>query len=231
VCAKTVKLKGGLQGDDLGICPLFVPTFEDAFGSRSVDGLSARFTGSGSHLPSVRAGHIIPNGQISGNATLAVNQHVSSLTGPNPRPALPVVSLIVMPSSDNPTEKNDEIRCRVAACPEALGDDKEWSFYLLNDGSVPLDLVVLKTFGREWGNIGETKHPNVKLTSVGTGASVLIWRDNDEELRMWLELLVRVRNREAALVVEFPMLYKRRGNLPLVAGLDKPGWVVSAVET
>ena len=133
-----------------------------------------------------------------------------------------------MQNSDNPAEKNDEVRCRVAACPEALGDGMEWSFYLFNDGSMPLDLVVLKTFGREWGDIGDTKHPNVKVTDIGAGASVLIWRDNDEELRMWLEVLVQVQNHEASLLVEFPMLYKRRGNLPLVAGLDKPGWVVSA---
>ena len=139
-------------------------------------------------------------------------------------------SLIFMLSSHNPVEKTDEIRCRVAACPEALGDDMEWSFYLFNDGSMPLDVVVLKTFAREWGDIGDTNHPNVKITNVGAGANVLIWRDNDEELRMWLELLVRVQNREAALVVEFPMLYKRRGILPLVADLGKPGWVVSAVE-
>ena len=41
---------------------------------------------------------------------------------------------------------------------------------------------------------------------IGAGESVLIWRDNDEELRMWMGLLVRVGNREAALLVEFPML-------------------------
>ena len=136
-----------------------------------------------------------------------------------------------MPASNNPAKKNDEIRCRVAACPEALGDGKEWSFHLLNDSSVTFDEVVLKTFGREWGDTGDTTSPNVKVTNVGPGESVLIWRDNDEELRMWLSLLVRVGNREAALLVEFPMLYKRKGNLPVVAGLGKPGWVASAAES
>jgi hypothetical protein len=48
----------------------------------------------------------------------------------------------------------DEIRCLVAACPEPLGDDKEWSFYLLNDDSRPLNRVVLKTFGHEWAIAG-----------------------------------------------------------------------------
>ncbi len=128
-------------------------------------------------------------------------------------------------------EENDEIHCRVAACPEHLGDDKEWSFYLLNDSRSPLDVVVLKTFGHEWGDVGHTEHPNVKVTDVAPGANALIWRDNDDELRMWLTLLVRVHEREVEFLLEFPMLYKRKGNLPVVAGLAKPGWAVSAVES
>jgi hypothetical protein len=127
-------------------------------------------------------------------------------------------------------EEKDEIRCRVAACPEHLGDGQEWSFYLLNDGRLPLDEVVLKAFGHEWGDMGHTKHPDVRVADVAPGASALIWRDNDDEFRMWLILLVRVRDREVELLLEFPMLYRRKGNLPLVAGLAKHGWVVSAGE-
>jgi hypothetical protein len=56
----------------------------------------------------------------------------------------------------------------------------------------------------------------------------LIWRNNDNELRMWLTLLVRVRDREVELLLEFPKLYKRKGGLPLVADLFNPGWMVSA---
>lgn len=128
-------------------------------------------------------------------------------------------------------EQKDEIRCRVAACPESFGDGSEWSIYLLNDGNVQLDEVVLKAFGHEWGDIGHTKHPEVRVTDVRPGASALIWRDNDDEFRMWLTLVVRVRDREVELLLEFPMLYKRKGTLPLVAGLGKPGWVVSAGES
>lgn len=29
-------------------------------------------------------------------------------------------------------EKREQIRCRVAACREALNDGNEWSFYLIN---------------------------------------------------------------------------------------------------
>ena len=128
-----------------------------------------------------------------------------------------------------PVSGEGEIRCRVAACPEPLGDGKEWSFYLLNDGRVPLDLVVLKAFGHEWGDFGHTEHPDVTVTDLAPGASAVIWRDNDDELRMWLTLLVRVRGREVELLLEFPMLYRRKGDLPLVPGLAKPGWAVSAV--
>lgn len=120
----------------------------------------------------------------------------------------------------------DEIHCRVAACPEACGDDKEWSFYLLNDGSRPLERVVLKTFGHEWGDFGDAVHPDVEIANVGPGTHVLIWRDNDHELRMWLTLAVRIDDREADFLVEFPMLYRRKGNLPLVEQLGKHGWVV-----
>lgn len=127
-------------------------------------------------------------------------------------------------------EVNDEIRCRVAACPEPFGDGKEWSFYLLNDGGAPLDEVVLKTFGHEWGDYGHATHPDVRVNSLAPGASALIWRDNDEELRMWLTLLVRSRGREVELLIEFPMLYRRKADLPLVDGLAKPGWAVSAAE-
>lgn len=127
-------------------------------------------------------------------------------------------------------EQTNEIRCRVAACPESFGDGAEWSIYILNDGGAQLDEVVLKAFGHEWGDMGHTKHPDVRVTDVAPGASALIWRDNDEEFRMWLTLLVRVRDREVELLFEFPMLYKRKENLPLVDGLSKPGLAVSACE-
>lgn len=128
-------------------------------------------------------------------------------------------------------EEKNEIRCRVAACPEALGDGKEWSFYVLNDGGLPLDEVFLKAFGHEWGDMGQTKHPDVRVADVAPGASALIWRDNDDEFRMWLSLLVRSGDREVELLFEFPMLYRRKGSLPWLAGLAKHAWVVSAGET
>ena len=123
------------------------------------------------------------------------------------------------------TEQAD-IRCRAAACLENLGDDKEWSVYLLNDGTRALSRVVLKTFGHEWGNFGDAVHPSVEVTDVSPGSHVLLWRDNDHELRMWLTLAVWVDDRETEWLVEFPMLYRSKDTLPLVESLGKPGWVV-----
>lgn len=123
-----------------------------------------------------------------------------------------------------------EIRCRVAACPEMLGDDKEWSVYLINDGSRTLERVLLKTFGHEWGDFGDAIHPNVEVTDVAPGTHALIWRDNDHELRMWLTVAVRIDGDETDFLVEFPMLYKRKGQLPLVEPLGKPGWIVECEE-
>jgi hypothetical protein len=126
-------------------------------------------------------------------------------------------------------EDSDDIRCRVAACPEYLGDGNAWSFYLLNDGAVPLDSVVLTTFGHEWGDVGHAKYPEATVTHVAPGTSSLIWRDNDDELRMWLGLRVLAGDRETELIAEFPLLYSRKDSLGLIAGLGKPGFVVPAV--
>jgi hypothetical protein len=80
------------------------------------------------------------------------------------------------------------------------------------------------------GDCGDAVHPNVEVTNVAGGAHVLIWRDNDHELRMWLALAVRIDDRETDFLVEFPMLYRSKGDLPLVERLGKPGWVVRCGE-
>jgi hypothetical protein len=126
-------------------------------------------------------------------------------------------------------ERPNEIRCRVVACPEALDDGKEWSFYVINDGDAPLDSVVLKRFGHEWGDgdVGHSTDPNVTVSDLAPGHYASIWRDNDEELRMWMTLEVHAGTRMAEVLIEFPMLYRRRSGagLPIVEGLGKCGYV------
>lgn len=121
------------------------------------------------------------------------------------------------------------IRCRVAACREALGDGREWSFYVLNDGEETLDSVVLETFGHEWGGVGRKEHPKVRVEGLAPGAHARIWRDNDNEVRMWMKLAARAGRREVELEAEFPLLYRHLDELEMVPELGKPGWVASAV--
>ena len=114
------------------------------------------------------------------------------------------------------------IRCRVAACREARGDGDTWSFYLINDGDVPLDSAVLYQVSTEWGDQGHTEAADRRVSGLAPGAHALIWRD-DGEFRTELCLRVSAGEREARLSFEFPKLYIQR-DLRLVDGLGKPGW-------
>jgi hypothetical protein len=124
---------------------------------------------------------------------------------------------------------NGPICCRVAACRESLDDGKEWSFYLINDSDLTIDLAVLNNVGYEWGDWGNNEITNVRITNLLPGAHAIIWRDdgNGVELRMELTLLLQVRGREMRLQFEFPKLY-RRSNLPIIDILGKPGWQENA---
>ncbi len=75
-------------------------------------------------------------------------------------------------------QNGDVIRCRVAACRESLNDNKEWSFYLLNDSNNSLDLVVLYEVGYEWGNYGDSEVVDIRVTDLTPGDHALIWRDD-----------------------------------------------------
>jgi hypothetical protein len=122
-----------------------------------------------------------------------------------------------------------DIRLRLVACPESLGDGKGWSFYLVNDSDVPLDSTVLKTFGHEWGGTAHVEHPNVEVVGLAPRAHARMWRDNDDEVRMWATLAVRVGALESEWEVEYPLLYKRMDELTVVAELGLRGWSASGV--
>jgi len=125
-------------------------------------------------------------------------------------------------------QNDDTIRCRVAACREPLDDNKEWSFYLINDSNGSLDLAVLYEVGYEWGDWGNNEAVDVQVTGLSPGDHALIWRDDGSgvEFRMDFSLRVRLRGREARLLFEFPKLYRKK-NLEIVDGLGKPGWQVA----
>ena len=119
----------------------------------------------------------------------------------------------------------EPIRCRVAACREALNDGKSWSFYLINDSFAALDSAVLFAVGYELGDWGNRETADVNVTDLAPGASALIWRDDGSgvEVRMDLSLRVQMQGREVLLQFEFPKLYQK-ANLPMVKGLGKAGW-------
>ena len=125
-------------------------------------------------------------------------------------------------------KKSEPIRCRVAACREALNDGKAWSFYLINDSDASLDSAVLNQISYEWGDFANSETADVRVADLAAGAHALIWRDDGSgaEFRMSLTLLVRMGEREAWLGFEFPKLYIQR-NLRLVDGLGKLGWEVA----
>jgi hypothetical protein len=121
-------------------------------------------------------------------------------------------------------ENNVLIRCRVAACREAMNDGNEWSFYLINDSEIVFD-AVLEEISYEWGDIGNSEKLDVCVRNLSPNAHALIWRDDGSgaELRMDLLLLVQLSDRQERLRFEFPKLY-RKNNLPWVKGLGKSGW-------
>jgi len=116
------------------------------------------------------------------------------------------------------------IACRVAACLDPGDDRKRWSIHVLNEGSAPFD-VVLRKFGHEWGDAGGATRPNAKVKNVKPGESARIWRDNDEEMRMWGELVARSGNEQQAFLFEFPLLYRHMDELQVVPGVGKRGWI------
>jgi hypothetical protein len=117
----------------------------------------------------------------------------------------------------------------VAACRESLQDGRAWSFYLINDGDTPIDLAVLGEIDYEWGDFGNSETADVPVADLAPGANALIWRDDGSgaELRMTLNLRLRVQGREVSRQFEFPKLYRLR-DLPVVDGLGKPGFAVTA---
>lgn len=127
----------------------------------------------------------------------------------------------------------DIVHCRVAACPERLGDGQSWSFYLLNDSQAPFEEVVLYQVGYEWGEVGNYHAKDVRIADLAPTNHALIWRDDGygAELRIQLSLKVKLTNREARLEFDFPKLYRMKSLLVFVEGLGKKGWSIAAKAT
>lgn len=123
-----------------------------------------------------------------------------------------------------------KIRLRVAACHEAREDGKTWSFYVINDSDVVLDSVSLESVAHEWGDVSHGKAPDFRVRDLSPGEHALIWREDEDEFRIDLSVLVRSGTRQVRLTFEFPKLYQQHQNLRRVPGLGrfKRGWCASA---
>ena len=119
------------------------------------------------------------------------------------------------------------IACRVAACLDPGEDRKQWSIHVLNDGPARLDEVILHKFGHEWGDSGGSTQPDACVESLAPGANARIWRDNDDEMRMWGELVVRSGEERQAFLFEFPLLYRHMDELQVVPGVGTRGWIAA----
>ncbi len=138
-------------------------------------------------------------------------------------------------------EKQDEIRARnvpldsragatrfdrlfVAAVPLKPPENGEfWAFHLVNDSTEAIESARLLEVGYEWGDYGSATAPGLRFGALAPGASLDIWRDDDDaaELRMWLKLVVRGSSGERMIMVEFPRLY--RAPLQLIPIIGKAG--------
>jgi hypothetical protein len=125
-------------------------------------------------------------------------------------------------------QTTEMIRCRVAACREALGGRNEWNFYLINDSAPALDSATLMEVGYRTIDT-EFKIPmNASVTDLAPGASVLIWRGNSNGPELIeLSLDVRILEREVRLRFEFPILNIQK-YWTLVDALGKLCWLEAA---
>ena len=114
------------------------------------------------------------------------------------------------------------IRCRMVACPDAVGS---WSFYLLNDNDFSLAEVVLYKVSYEWGDCGSSESADVRIAGLTPGGHARIWLDDGSGVEFRMELCLRIRwdDQTVQMRFEFPKLYRKK-DLPLVNGLDRSGW-------
>lgn len=116
--------------------------------------------------------------------------------------------------------------CRAAACIEQLDDEKEWSICLLNDEDFPLDRVEILSFGHSWGGSGNVKEIGLEISDFPAGGWLQVWRVDDFEMRMYMQVLIEARGQRQKLLADFPKVYRRKPNLPLVEPIGLPGVVV-----
>ena len=120
----------------------------------------------------------------------------------------------------------NSISCRAAACIERLDDGKEWSICILNDESFAIDRVTLLSFGHSVGGSGSIEEIGLEIRDFPAGGWLRVWRDDDHEMRMYMTVLFEVRGQEHKLLADFPKVYRRKPNFPIVEPIGLPGVIV-----
>ena len=116
--------------------------------------------------------------------------------------------------------------CRAAACIERLVDGKEWSIYLLNDEDFTFDRVKILSFGHSLGGSGKVEEIGLEINDFPSGGWLRVWRDDDFENRMYMQILIETRGQRQNLLADFPKVYRRKPILPLIEPIGLPGVVV-----
>jgi hypothetical protein len=114
----------------------------------------------------------------------------------------------------------------MVACPVG---SSAWEFHFINDSASPVDSAELLEVVHEWGGVWDRTAVDARVADVAPGEHRLLWRGQDDEMRM--SLTVRLRSRhgdDTRVAFEFPLLYRRRGKLPRIPLLGKEGWEVAA---
>ncbi len=98
----------------------------------------------------------------------------------------------------------------VAACHEPAASGQEWAFYFVNNTADPIEELVLRRVGYEWGDFGNTRDVERALGPVAARHFLLAWRDDSDaaEVRVDLTFRARTRRGDETLTFELPKLYR-----------------------
>jgi len=105
--------------------------------------------------------------------------------------------------------------------------DRCFAFHVVNDSDRPIDSIWIESVDWEWGDFGGGERVSRRFGPVAPGASVVIHKETDTEVRASATLFVRDAEGDRRLVAEFPRLYRSRGEREVVPVLGRKGMVAS----
>ena len=82
-----------------------------------------------------------------------------------------------------------------------------WAFYVINDGALPIDKIVVESVHTEWGDFGNAEPIGIAYGGIAPGECLEVHREVDTELRTALALVVTVAGVAERVHAEFGRLY------------------------